>query len=127
MPNAVFNAQIPEQVLATIGQLEGRCTYASGVMVHYVNGGKQLRVKLRDATKKVLLTVVFQPANNKFFCRAYAYPNKIIDAGVDRLRVTTPAQDTEPLRSEFHCTAEEFMAGIFDIVDFSYAQFQMLA
>lgn len=97
------------------------------MVVHYVDGRQQLRVKLRDATQKVLLTVSFQPANTQFFCRAYADPNKIIDADVDRLRVTTPTQSSEPLRSEFHCTVDEFINGIFNIVDFSYAPFRMLA
>jgi hypothetical protein len=126
MPNETFNAQIPETTHATIVQLEAFCTYASGLEVYYTNGGNQLRVKLRDATQRVLLTADYQPVNRMFFCRAYAFPNRVIDAGVDRSRAKQPSKIGEPLRSEFHCTVEEFTAGIVKIVDFSYAPFKKL-
>lgn len=96
--------------------LEAFCTPPTGLAAYFTatNDG-DLRVRL-ERDDRTIFTANFQTRNLVFLCRAYCLPETVVAIGIPAERVETPANASEPQRSEFRITSEEFSAHLLEIV-----------
>ena len=106
-----FFKKLPDAATADATRaLEAYCTEQTGLNAYWTEAaGSPFRVRLwQDG--RVVLTVSYQTRNKVFLCRSYCLPGTIVGMGVPADRVSSPKASTEPLRSEFRLTPEEYCA-----------------
>lgn len=116
MSRDAFFDRIPLRAARAVEALETFCTSPTGLEAYYTrtNSG-DLRVRL-EKNGRTIFTAAYKTRDEVFLCRAYCLPETIIGLGIQQERVATPAQPSEPQRSEFRLTPTEFDTHLLEIV-----------
>ncbi len=120
-----FFKKLPDAATADATRaLEAYCTEQTRMRAYWTEAsGTDFRVRLWP-DGRVVLTIGYQTRNKVFLCRSYCLLGTIVGMGVPADRVSTPTSPTEPLRSEFRLTPEEYCAQIQAIAVAAAASFR---
>jgi hypothetical protein len=108
MAREIYFKRLPDAATSDATRaLEAYCNQKTGLVAYVTDKTHELRVRMWPKGR-VLLTIRYQTRNEDFFGRAYCLPGAVTEIGIPSDRVIKPKHPKEPLRSEFHLTAEEY-------------------
>lgn len=111
-----FFRRLPDKTTSeAVTALEAFCASRTDISAYFTGAaGGDLRVRI-GSRGRVVLTVVYQPRKQQFFCRAFCLPGVITAMEIPAKRVRKPLHPKQPLRSEFWLTRAEFVTHIKEI------------
>lgn len=111
-----FFKRLPDTTTTeAVKALEAFCASRSDMSAYFTGAaGGDLRVRM-GSRGRVILTVIYQPRKQQFFCRAFCVPGAITAMDIPAKRVRHPLHPKQPLRSEFWLTHAEFVTHVKEI------------